>query len=128
MIDDPYERTRAILWMLADLDPEMPLLSALGHMKAIEGRLDTEAVQAAEQSAAGGGMPSPAKAPAGKSRYSGGQGVINLVRDYAGHATVRDAAKRGDRAAVATELAALTGCGATEAINAAETLVSTLGT
>lgn len=120
MIEDSHERARAILWMLADLDPGMPILSALGHLKAIESRLDT---QVRDQEKA---SPSKAKA-ASPSRYTGGQGIVNLVRDYSSHPQVRDAAKRGDRVTVATELAALSGCGPSEAIAASETLVSTLG-
>lgn len=42
MIEDPHERTRAILWCLADLDPQMPVIEALGHLKAIEHRLDRD--------------------------------------------------------------------------------------
>lgn len=40
MIEDAHERTRAILWMLADIDPEMPIIQALGYLKAIEAELE----------------------------------------------------------------------------------------
>ena len=33
---DAHERTRAILWCLADLDPGMPLIEALGYLRAVE--------------------------------------------------------------------------------------------
>lgn len=45
MIEDPHERTRAILWMLADLNPSMPLLEALGQLKAVEATLELERAQ-----------------------------------------------------------------------------------
>lgn len=48
MIEDPHERTRAILWMLADLDPQMPLLEALGQLKAVEATLEAQATTEAD--------------------------------------------------------------------------------
>lgn len=113
MIENLYDRTRAILWCLADLNPDMPLIEALGYLKAVESHLDTQVRDQAKAASSG--------------RYTGGQGIVNLVRDYSSHPQVWDAAKRGDRVTVATELAALSGCGQSEALAASETLVSTLG-
>lgn len=39
MIEDKDKRTRAILWMLQDVDPSMPLGQALGYLKAVEAEL-----------------------------------------------------------------------------------------
>ena len=39
MIEDKNERTRAILWMLQDVDPSMPIGQALGYLKAVEAEL-----------------------------------------------------------------------------------------
>lgn len=39
MIEDKNERTRAILWMLQDADPGMPIGQALGYLKAVEAEL-----------------------------------------------------------------------------------------
>lgn len=39
MIEDKNKRTRAILWMLQDVDPSMPISQALGYLKAVEAEL-----------------------------------------------------------------------------------------
>ena len=39
MIEDKDKRTRAILWMLQDVDPSMPLGQALGYLQAVEAEL-----------------------------------------------------------------------------------------
>lgn len=39
MIEDKNERTRAILWMLQDVDPSMPVSQVLGYLKAVEAEL-----------------------------------------------------------------------------------------
>ena len=41
-IEDPHERTRAVLWMLCDIDPQLPLVEALGYLKALESYLEIE--------------------------------------------------------------------------------------
>lgn len=116
MIEDAHERTRAILWCLADANPGMPLLEALGHLKAIEHRL--------EESAAGvrPGQDDSRLIP----EYRGSRGIPNLVRDMASVPGVVDATRRGDRAAAAQAIVQHLGpgrVGATEAVMAAQSLV-----
>ncbi len=49
---DAHERTRAILWCLADARPEMPLVEALGMLKAIEHRVEALELEAAQDAMA----------------------------------------------------------------------------
>ena len=117
MIEDEHERTRAILWCLADANPDMPLLEALGHLKAIERELAK-----AEQAAA---------AMRDDSRlipeYRGSRGIPSLVRDMSLAPAVRAQARLGDKAACARAIVGEFGpgkIGATEALLAADSLVN----
>lgn len=51
MIRDKADRTRAILWCIADAKPDMPVREALGYLKACEAELDKKAadMDAAEE-------------------------------------------------------------------------------
>ena len=117
MIEDAHERTRAILWCLADANPGMPLLEALGHLKAIERELVK-----AEQAAAA--MRSYTRLIP---EYRGSHGIPNLVRDMCSHPAVVAAARSGNKGAVAEAIVASQGpgkIGATEALLAADSLVN----
>lgn len=120
MIEDAHERTRAILWLLADLEPGMPLLEALGYLKAVEQRLESER-------AAGGAVPLGGNPSSLIPRYRGGAGIPNLVRDMASDRLVVAQAKRGDKGETARQIARVLGpgkVGATEALLAAGALVN----
>jgi len=114
MIDDPNQRTRAILWCIADTDPNLPVIEALGVLKAVEAelrRLELEAQARAEKA----------------SEYRGSAGVTAMVRDYSNPGPVRDAAEAGDAGKVAGMLRDLTGCSPAVASQAATSLVSLHG-
>jgi hypothetical protein len=117
VIEDAHERTRAILWCLADWDPGMSLLSALGHLKAVEAQLD--------QLDAGvrPGQDDARLIP----DYRGSRGIPNLVRDMASARDVVAACRRGNKGDVARAIVKELGpgkVGATEALLAADSLVS----
>jgi hypothetical protein len=86
VIEDAHQRTRAILWCLADLDPGMPLLEALGYLKAVEAELDK--LDAGVRP----GQDDARLLP----EYRGSRGIPNLVRDMSSHPAVGAAARSGN--------------------------------
>lgn len=117
MIEDKHERTRAILWCLADAHPGMPLLEALGHLKAIEAELDRLDAGVRPGEADSRLLP----------EYRGSRGVPSLVRDMASARDVVAACRRGNKGDVARAIVKELGpgrVGATEALLAADSLVS----
>lgn len=112
MIEDPHERTRAILWLLADARPDMTVLAALGHLKAIEAQLDV--LEAREKQ----------EAKRGPAKYRGAAGVPQLVRDAGDISHIRDEARAGNITATAGLIASSFSAGAMESMQAAKTLVS----
>lgn len=109
MIEDDAERTRAILWMLADASPGMTLVAALGHLKAIELRI-TEMVAESANS----------EAPP----YAGSAGVAKLVKEASADPVTRGMAQRGERTALMARLHAETNCTVLTAAEAATTLLN----
>jgi hypothetical protein len=89
VIEDPHERTRAILWLLCDIDPGMPLAEALGHLKAVEGELMLREAEERRQAEL-------------DRRYSGmaDRAAAQLASDLMGDPQVARAAEVGLRAAV----------------------------
>jgi hypothetical protein len=117
MIEDAHDRTRAILWCLADADPGMPLLEALGHLKAIEHRLEESVAGVRPGQDTGQLIP----------EYRGSRGIPSLVRDMSSAPNVVAQARRGDKAACAQAIVKEFGpgkIGATEALLAADSLVN----
>jgi hypothetical protein len=118
VIEDPHERTRAILWMLADADPGMPLVRALGHLKAVELELDRLARSGVLEENSGG-APDP--------KYSGPHGPSNLVKDMASERDVVKAARTGSKTGTAAAIVKAVGVGAAPAaclVLAADSLVN----
>lgn len=121
MIEDKHERTRAILWCLADAHPGMPLLEALGYLKAVEADLDRLATGAVRPGQDDSRL---------IAEYRGSRGIPSLVRDMSGSRLVTEAARRGRKNDVAQAIVKELGpgrVGATEALMAAESLVNMYG-
>lgn len=51
MISDPEARIRAILLMLIDLDPQMPILEAFGYIQVVEANLAAKEAQRRREAA-----------------------------------------------------------------------------
>jgi len=111
VIPEGEERTRAILWLLADLNPGMPVIEALGYLRAVEAQL---AVEKAKRE----------KEAAGEGPYKGARGVSELVRDWAGHPKIQKAAASGDVKQTRSVIESLTGANKVVAGQAATTMVS----
>jgi len=97
VIEDPHERTRAVLWLLSDLDPDMPVIQALGYLKAVEAQLEAWDAKAQRQQryAGPGGVEALAEdlrsKPAALAFARAGQmdKLVKLVKDWAGVSTHR---------------------------------------
>lgn len=120
MIEDAHDRTRAILWCLADANPGMPLVEALGHLKAVEARLIQLAAEDERR------RKEEERRAAMASMYRGSAGVADMVRDFAGDPDVARAARAGDKRGVTELLRDKTGCSALVAGQASGSLVAAL--
>lgn len=114
----PDARTRAILWCLHDLDPQMPLVLALGYLKVVEQRLDMAQANAEKRER---------QAEAWRKKHGAArtEDIPELLQDLAAHPpAVAMASVPGNKGKLKSYIRDMTGCSHAVASDAAESMVN----